>query len=228
MLDDGVDDALTADRLARVLEPKVDGAWNLHELTRGHDLCAFVLFSSAAGVMGSPGQASYAAANAFLDALSGHRRAQGLVSNSLAWGLWAPQGLGMTAHLGAAELNRLRRQGVIAFGVEDGLALLDTVLAHDTPTAVPVRLDLGRMQREAAQASEVPALFRALLRPGLRRVGAAAVEALALRQRLIALPKEERLDAVLTLVRERWRRSWRPRPRVCRPTVLCRSLVWTR
>ena len=127
---------------------------------------------------------------------------RGLLSHSLAWGLWAPQGLGMTAHLGAAELNRLRRQGVVALGVEDGLALLDTALVHDMPTAVPVRLDLGRMQREATQASEVPALLRALLRPGLRRVGAAAVEALALRQRLIALPKEERLDAVLTLVRE--------------------------
>ena len=127
---------------------------------------------------------------------------KGLLSHSLAWGLWTPQGLGMTAHLGAAELNRLRRQGVVALGVEDGLALLDTALAHDMATAVPMRLDLGRMQREATQASEVPPLLRALLRPGLRRVGAAAVEALALRQRLIALPKEERLDAVLTLVRE--------------------------
>ena len=131
VLDDGAITELTADRLERVLRPKVDGAWNLHELTRGHDLSAFVLFSSAAGVMGSPGQANYAAANAFLDALSGHRRAQGLLSHSLAWGLWTPQGLGMTAHLGAAELNRLRRQGVVALGVEDGLALLDTALAHE-------------------------------------------------------------------------------------------------
>ena len=200
VLDDGAITALTPDRLATVLRPKVDGAWNLHELTQGHDLSAFVLFSSAAGVMGSAGQANYAAANAFLDALTSHRRKQGLPGISLAWGLWAPQGLGMTAHLGAAELNRLRRQGVVALGVDEGLALLDTALVYDAPTVVPVRLDLGRMQRDVALATEVPALLRALLRLRLRRVGAAAVDASALRQRLIALPKEERLEAVLTLV----------------------------
>jgi hypothetical protein len=67
----------------------------------------------------------------------------------------------MTAHLGAAELNRLRRQGVVALGVDEGLALLDTALVYDAPTVVPVRLDLGRMQRDVALATEVPALLRA-------------------------------------------------------------------
>ena len=63
------------------------------------------------------------------------------MSHSLAWGLWAPQGLGMTAHLGAAELNWLRRRGVVAFGVDEGLALLDTALVYDAPTVIPVRLE---------------------------------------------------------------------------------------
>nr|WP_309232370.1 SDR family NAD(P)-dependent oxidoreductase [Micromonospora tarensis] len=74
VLDDGLVTELTADRLDRVLRPKVDGARHLHDLTRDADLSAFVLFSSAAGVLGGPGQADYGAANTYLDALAGHRR----------------------------------------------------------------------------------------------------------------------------------------------------------
>src|SRR5437588_645564 len=77
VLDDGVLTGLTEEQVGRVLRPKVDGAVHLDELTRGLDLTAFVLFSGFAGVAGSPGQANYAAANAFLDALAHRRRALG-------------------------------------------------------------------------------------------------------------------------------------------------------
>ena len=123
VLDDGVLESLTSERVDRVLAPKVDGAWNLHELTRGLDLQAFVLFSSFAGSFGSPGQASYAAANSFLDALAAYRRAQGLPAISLAWGPWAHVG-GMAGSLSAIDNARLQSSGMLSLTAENGLRAL--------------------------------------------------------------------------------------------------------
>ena len=203
VLDDGVVTELTADRLARVLRPKVDGAWNLHELTRDHDLCAFVLFSSAAGVMGSPGQANYAAANAFLDALISHRRKQGLAGISLAWGLWEQQGTGMTAHLGAADLQRMRRQGLVPMSIEHGLELFDEAMARPHATfRCRFSWICGGCSSMLREAPQVPSLLRGLVRPALRRAGGAAASASALKDWLSTLPQDEREGALLTWVSE--------------------------
>ncbi|MBJ3813341.1 SDR family NAD(P)-dependent oxidoreductase, partial [Streptomyces flavofungini] len=139
VVDDGVLASLTPERLDTVLRPKVDAAVNLHELTAGLDLSAFVLFSSAAGVLGSAGQANYAAANAFLDALAQHRRAQGLPATSLAWGLWADQG-GMAGALADEDIDRMNRAGVAALSADEGLALLDASLAEPDGALVPMKL----------------------------------------------------------------------------------------
>src|SRR3954454_15313757 len=99
--------------------PKVDGAINLHERTADRELSRFVLFSSIAGTLGSPGQGNYSAANAFLDALAHHRNAQGLPAQSLAWGVWER---GRAKSLSDADRQRGQRMGIAALSDEDGLA----------------------------------------------------------------------------------------------------------
>ncbi|MFJ9693752.1 SDR family NAD(P)-dependent oxidoreductase [Kitasatospora sp. NPDC101183] len=204
VIDDGVVVNQTAERFGRVLAPKVDGARHLHELTGGLDLAAFVLFSSVAGTLGSPGQSNYAAANAHLDALAAHRVRLGLPGTSLAWGLWEQGGTGLTAHLGDAELGRMRRQGAQALSVEQGLALFDAALGRPEPHLVPLRLDLERLQRGAgAEGAELPPLLRALLRSPLRRAGRATASAVdGLRERLAGLPGPERVAALTLLVQQ--------------------------
>ena len=201
MLDDGTVPALTGERLDRVLRPKVDGAWHLHELTADRDLAAFVLFSSVAG-LGGAGQANYAAANVFLDALAAERRHRGLAAQSLMWGFWEQRGVGMTAHLGRAELLRMRRQGVQSLSLALGLGLLDAALLRPDAVLIPLHLDVGVMQRQLGGA-EVPALYRGLLRGGLKRASASSAEPNALRSRLASLPSDaERLQALVQLVQE--------------------------
>ncbi|MCX4681145.1 type I polyketide synthase [Streptomyces sp. NBC_01433] len=139
VLDDGVVTALTTDRLRQVLHPKADAALALHELTRGHDLAVFALFSSVAGTFGSAGQANYAAANCALDALARHRGRLGLPATSIVWGPWR-QNDGMMEHLGDADRQRMDRAGFGPLGPEEGLALFDAAVAGDEPVVVAARL----------------------------------------------------------------------------------------
>ncbi|MET9819717.1 type I polyketide synthase [Streptomyces sp. NPDC006355] len=200
VLDDGLLEAQTPQRLERVFAPKVLGALHLDELTRDQAPAAFVLFSSAAGVLGTAGQSTYAAANTALDAIAARRREAGRAAVSLAWGLWNQGGTGMTAHLGQAELSRMRRQGIAPLPVERGLRLLDTALRRSEPGLVPIRLDLAAASAHAAASGEVPTVLRALVRPGLRRAAESERTAGGLRERLRALPAERREETVTALV----------------------------
>ncbi|WP_052861852.1 MULTISPECIES: type I polyketide synthase [Streptomyces] len=200
ILDDGVLGSLTPERLDAVLRPKVTAAWRLHEATRDLDLAAFVLYSSTAGVLGSPGQANYAAGNAFLDALAHHRHALGLPALSLAWGAWE-QRAGMTSGLADRDLRRVGAAGtgVPLLPVAHGLALFDAATQGDEPLVVPLPLATGAPR----PAGTVPALLRGLVRTGRRTVAGGAAEAsrAGLAERLAALGEDERLRHLTDLIR---------------------------
>ncbi|MFF6830219.1 SDR family NAD(P)-dependent oxidoreductase, partial [Streptomyces longwoodensis] len=196
VLDDGVVESLTPDQVERVMRPKVDAALHLHELTADMDLSAFVLFSSLAALIGSPGQANYAAANATLDALAAVRRAQGLPAGSLAWGLWG-DATGMTGELGEAGLARLERMGVAALPNELGLQLFDAAQRHGEALLVPARLDQAAL-RAQAQAGRLPALLRGLVRAPARRTETVGG---SLADRLAAVEPSEWESVTLDLVR---------------------------
>ncbi|MFD6330408.1 SDR family NAD(P)-dependent oxidoreductase [Streptomyces niveus] len=198
VLDDGLVTELTPERLGTVLRPKADAAWHLHELTRDLDLTAFILYSSAAGTLGAAGQANYAAANAFLDALAAHRRDTGRHALSLGWGLWNT-GTGMAGALGETELRRLARDGIEPLTATEALALFDRALATDAPALLPVRL---------RPTKDAPPLVRALLpAPSRPTAGTAEITAAptadtrALPDRLTSLGAADAMRLLLDTVR---------------------------
>ncbi|WP_327028046.1 SDR family NAD(P)-dependent oxidoreductase [Micromonospora sp. NBC_01740] len=199
VLDDGVLPALTPDRFDTVLRPKVDAAWHLHELTEKLDLAAFVLFSSAAGLFGGPGQANHAAANCFLDALAQHRRDRGLPALSLAWGPWVNDtGDGQTGHVDEARMNR---GGFVPLGADEGMDLFSEALRFAEPVVVPVNLDLALIGRHGPAA--VPPVLRSLVRPATTGAARAAERdpAEALRETLAATAEADRDQVLSDLVR---------------------------
>ncbi|WFE93459.1 type I polyketide synthase [Micromonospora sp. WMMD987] len=198
VLDDGVLTELRPERVDTVLRPKLDAARHLDELTRDLDLAAFVLFSSAAGVLGNPGQANYAAANACLDALARQRHRLGLPAVSLAWGYWA-QASAMTRHLGTADLSRHRRTGMTGLAATEGMALLDAALGV-ADALVAAKLDLATVRRAAAAGDPVPPLLRALAPAPRPRAGGAAA-AVPLAERLAGLTEAAQTELLLDLVR---------------------------
>ncbi len=189
-LDDGVVTAQTTAKLETVLGPKADGAWHLHELTAGHDLAAFVLFSSAAGTLGGAGQAGYAAANGFLDGLAGHRGELGLPAVALAWGLWAQESE-LTAGLTPGKRE------VLPLATEQALALFDRALGAETGCLVPARFDFAAVRRSGA----VPAVLRELAPPARRTAGEQRVSAVTFTDQLRRLGPADRTRKLVDLVR---------------------------
>ena len=179
-------------RFEQVLGPKALGAWNLHRATLGLDLDLFVLFSSLTGVVGNPGQANHAAANAFLDQLAGWRRARGLPGQAVAWGPWS--------EVGEAEGQRDRMARGAAAGIrwltpEQGLAALTRLVREDTGATAVAAVDWERLERDGER---LPALVGELARAP--DGGAPAADGIA--ARLLAAGRAERDALLLEFVRE--------------------------
>ncbi|MFB9511583.1 SDR family NAD(P)-dependent oxidoreductase, partial [Streptomyces aurantiacus] len=204
VLEDAVVTAQTPEGLARVWAAKATAAANLHEATREMRLGMFVVFSSAAATLGSPGQANYAAANAYCDALMQHRRATGQTGLSIGWGLWQTAS-GMTGHLSETDLARMKRTGFTPLTTEGGLAHLDAALAHGRPYLVAVDLDARTVASQSAASR--PVLLRAMATTAadrsVRRTAAQGTAASAggLADQLAGLPPAGRHGLLLDVVR---------------------------
>jgi polyketide synthase 12 len=187
----------TPEQYEAVLDAKAAAAWHLHDLTRDTDLTAMVFFSSVTGLVGGPGQGSYAAGNAFLDALAQHRRAQGLPGISLAWGFWDLD-TGMSGQFSEADRARNAHAGDLGLSAGRALALFDAALESDEPLLVPVRLDVAGLRRRP-DAYGLPAILRHLVRRTAQAGNAVGGPALA--RKLAALSEPDRKRALLELVR---------------------------
>jgi acyl transferase domain-containing protein/acyl carrier protein len=202
VLDDGVLRQQSWARFSTVFAPKVDGGFLLHERTRDLSLDFFVLFSSIASMLGSPGQANHAGANAFLDALAHHRRAQGLPALSINWGPWADVGA-------AAERNvidRLRAQGISAIPSRRGLQALEELMAHAPAQVGVAAMDWPRYLEHLPTGA--PPMLRDLSRgrpardAAARRADAAVEFVSDVRERLSRLPAGNRRGVLLAEVQD--------------------------
>jgi acyl transferase domain-containing protein/acyl carrier protein len=202
VLDDGVIESLDAERLERVFAPKATAAWHLHELSREAGLSQLILFSSSAGLLGGAAQANYAAANAFLDALAQHRRAEGLPATSLAWGLWRQGSNALAAEIAEEDREQLiaqirSRLGFAPLSPQQGLALFDAARSQAEPLCAPVRFDRPALKVQAVQRI-LPPMLGGLLPTPAKRKGKEG----SLAKRLAKTPEPQRETMVLGLVRD--------------------------
>ena len=156
VLDDGVLQQMNWERFTKVIAPKVQGAWNLHQLTQELPLDFFVCFSSAASLLGSAGQGNYAAANAFLDGLAYHRRALGLPGLSVNWGAWGEGG--MASRLADQFQSRIRSLGMSSIPPEQGLQILDQLLGQSATLVGVFPVNWSQFATQLPAGMEMPVL----------------------------------------------------------------------
>jgi hypothetical protein len=194
---------LNWERFERVLAPKLWGAWNLHRLTLSDPLDFFVLYSSAAALLGSPGQANYSAANAGLDALAAYRRQQGLPALSINWGPWSEVGM---AAADAKRGARVAEHGIGSIAPDEGLLALAHLLAQDRGQVGVVPLDLEQLRRSWPLAAGRPFLAELMGEPVHQPAVVAQTPAAApptqIRKQLLSLAASERRGALKSYLAE--------------------------
>jgi myxalamid-type polyketide synthase MxaB len=202
VLDDGVLQQQTWERFAKVMAPKVEGAWNLHTLTKHMPLDFFVLFSSMSSLWGTPGQGNYAVANAFLDALAHHRRAQGLAAVSINWGPWAE--VGMAAAAEDYTQHRRIAQGIGKIDADRGLQVLGHVLREGCAQVGVVPVDWPTYMQQFAEGTQPPFLSEVAHERQLQvKAERPSLKPLILPHRLAAAPSSERYDLLVNYLREK-------------------------
>ena len=143
ILDDGVLEHQDENRFAKVMKPKVQGTWNLHQLTQGIALDYFVMYSSIASAMGAPAQGNYAAANAFLDAFVSYRKYKGLAVTTINWGPWSEVGM---AHANS-DLKKYEQIGLNAIAPSQGKELLDAILKIEQEQIIAVDINWDKYKK---------------------------------------------------------------------------------
>ncbi|MBV9449024.1 MAG: SDR family NAD(P)-dependent oxidoreductase, partial [Streptosporangiaceae bacterium] len=197
IVDDGLVTTLTPEQMAEVWRVKAGGAANLDAVTAGLRLSFFTVFSSMAATSGSPGQANYAAANAFCDALMTRRRTAGMPAQSIGWGLWKSAS-GITGELSDTDLHRMSSNGITPLSDEQGLALLDAAFGQGTAHLVAASLNVA-----GRSADTLPPLLRALAADGggARRAAANGHRRIDWAGQLAVLSPDDQLAMLLGLVR---------------------------
>ncbi|KAI0192144.1 polyketide synthase [Astrocystis sublimbata] len=196
--DSGILSSLTPQKCATTFAPKVDGLWNLHQLTKDMDLDVFMLFSSISGIMGLPGLGNYAAANSFLDGVAHLRRAQGLPATSVAYGTWA--GEGMVTTLVSTTRAHLSQLGLGFLEPDDGLQCFEQAVRGGRELTVAAVLDLEQLKAYYEEQGGMPTSLRSLLGPN--KAKKTAEPAVSVRELLINASPEQQGDIVLRVVRE--------------------------
>ncbi|MGW3472656.1 type I polyketide synthase, partial [Saccharopolyspora sp. NPDC000995] len=198
-LDDATIEHQTPERLQRTFAPKATAAWHLHQHTQHHPT-TLILFSSAAATLGSPGQTNYAAANAYLHALTHLRTSHHQPTTTIAWGPWTT---GMTHNLTSADRRRIAETGLIPIDEAHGLALFDAALAGNEPVVLPLPVNRAALCRRAADGP-LPAVLRNMAPPPVRAATAApTMTQQALADTLRGLPAHEQDERLAQLVRGR-------------------------
>ncbi|KAI2623012.1 polyketide synthase [Hypomontagnella submonticulosa] len=198
VVDSGVLLSLTPQKCANVFASKVDGLWNLHQLTKDIDIDLFMIFSSISGVMGLPGLGNYAAANSFADGLASLRCVQGLPATSVAYGIW--DGDGMATTLVSTTYAHLSRLGLGFIAPDVGLRLFEQAVYQGRELTVAAALDLERLKAYYEEQGGVPTFLRSLLSQTKATVSANRV--VNLRDMLVDAAPEQHDNIVLRMVQE--------------------------